>query len=99
MARTGKLMSVTGPKLPMWYRVFEVIVGTLSIAVALIVLVDPLLALWILILLLALGLLFVGVDRLVAGITGHPVGHGFPVLAVQEAPGPGSPPGSSPPKP
>ncbi len=89
-------MSASVPKLPTWYRALAVVVGILSIVVALIVLVEPLLALWVLILLLALGLLFVGMDRLVAGITGHPMVHVFPVLAVKERPEAGTPPASPP---
>lgn len=92
-------MAPTVPKLPTWYRVMAIVVGLLSIAVALIVLVEPLLALWLLILLLAIGLLFMGMDRLVAGITGHPMGHVISVVAVREGPEAGIAPGSPPTKP
>lgn len=81
----------------MWYRALAVVVGVLSIVVALIVLIEPLLAIWLLILLLALGLLFVGMDRLVAGITGHPMVHIIGVIPLKEGPGTGTPPGGGPP--
>lgn len=67
-------MAAAPMKLPVWYRTLAVIVGVFSIALALIVLVEPLLALWLLIFFLALALLMMGIDRLVAGITGHPFG-------------------------
>jgi hypothetical protein len=85
-------------KLPMWYRVLASIVGVLSIVLALIVLVEPVLALWLLIFLLALGLLFMGMDRLVVGISGHPLAWVEAMLppSMSSAAG-GTPPGSSPP--
>jgi len=67
-------MAAASMKLPTWYRTLAVIVGVFSIALALIVLVEPLLALWLLIFFLALALLMMGIDRLIAGITGHPFG-------------------------
>jgi hypothetical protein len=73
-------MAVSSVKLPTWYRVLAVIVGVMSIALALIVLVEPLLAVWLLIFFLALALLFMGMDRLVAGITGHPFGQMMPMM-------------------
>jgi len=73
-------MAASLVKLPMWYRVLAVIVGVMSIALALVVLVDPLLAVWLLIFFLALALLFMGMDRLVAGITGHPLGQMMPMM-------------------
>jgi len=95
-------MAATPMKLPMWYRTLAVIVGVFSIALALIVLVEPLLALWLLIFFLALALLMMGFDRLIAGITGHPFGQAVPLmppLIGVQAPGPstGSPPGQTPP--
>lgn len=60
--------------LPTWYRALAIVVGVISIALALVVLVEPVLALWILIYLLALALLVIGMDRLIAGISGHPLG-------------------------
>jgi len=73
-------------KLPMWYRVLASVVGVLSIVLALIVLVEPVLAVWLLIFLLALGLLFMGMDRLVVGISGHPL----PWVAAMFSPAPPS---------
>jgi hypothetical protein len=74
----------------------------MSIALALIVLVLPVLAVWLLIFFLALALLMVGLDRLIAGITGHPFGQmmGMPGLmggsdlgkSTGPAPGQGAPP-------
>jgi len=73
-------MAAVPIKLPMWYRTLAVIVGVFSIALALIVLVEPLLALWLLIFFLALALLMMGIDRLVAGITGHPFGQAVTLM-------------------
>jgi hypothetical protein len=64
----------TGGKLPTWYRALAVLVGVVSIVLALIVIADPVLGLAALVFLLALALLVMGVDRLMAGITGHPFG-------------------------
>jgi len=74
-------MVASSMKLPMWYRAFAVIVGVFSIGLALIVLVEPLLALWLLIFFLALALLLMGIDRLVAGVTGHPFGQMMPMMS------------------
>jgi hypothetical protein len=74
------LMAAVAMKLPMWYRTLAVIVGVFSIALAMIVLIEPLLALWLLILFLALALLMMGIDRLVAGVTGHPFGTAIPLM-------------------
>lgn len=68
-------------KLPAWYRAFAVIVGVFCIGLALVVMVEPLLALWLLIFFLALALLIMGIDRLVAGVTGHPFGQMMPMMA------------------
>jgi hypothetical protein len=65
-------MAVTSAKLPTWYRVLASIVGVMTIALAFVVLVDPVLAVWLLVFLLAFGLLFIGMDRLVVGISGQP---------------------------
>ena len=65
-------MAATVAKLPTWYRALAVIVGVLAMVSALIVLMRPLLAIWLLIFLLAVGLLVVGMDRLAAGISGQP---------------------------
>jgi len=93
-------MATPSPMLPMWYRVLAVIVGVFSIALALIVLVRPYLAIWLLIFFLALALLIIGVDRLVAGISGHPFGPMMPPLSADgtSAGGPaGAPRGPNPP--
>lgn len=88
-------MAESSPKLPTWYRALAVVVGVLSLALALVVLVDPLLAVWLLIFLLALGLLFMGMDRLIAGITGHPFSV-FWVASVKPGPEVGTPTGPGP---
>jgi hypothetical protein len=77
----------------MWYRVLAVIVGVLSIGLALIVLVDPLLAVWLLIFFLALALLMIGIDRLVAGISGHPFGQIMLMPVPASGGSAGTPPG------
>lgn len=92
-------MATSVPKLPMWYRVLAIIVGVLSIVVALIVLVDPHLAIWLLILLLAVGLLFMGMDRLTAGISGHPMVHVLGMVPFTETREAAPTPGPSPPPP
>lgn len=95
-------MPLPSMQLPKWYRALAIVVGVVSIALALIVLIEPLLALWLLILLLAFALLVMGLDRLIAGITGHPFSSFAPVVAAEFATGsmgpPSQPPsGSSPP--
>ncbi len=96
-------MQSTSMMLPMWYRGFAVLVGLLSIALAIIVLADPALGLFALVFLLAFALMIIGIDRLVAGITGHPFGGGFLSPAqrglVNEALAGAPPPGGSPPSP
>jgi len=67
-------MAETAAKLPTWYRVLATIVGLMAIVSAVIVLADPVLAVWLLIFILAFGLLFMGMDRLVIGISGQPLG-------------------------
>lgn len=94
-------MAASPIKLPTWYRVLAVIIGVFSIALALIVLIEPLLALWLLIFFLAFALLLMGIDRLVAGISGHPFGGGMqlvpPYMGGAAAPPPsGKTPPSSP---
>ena len=89
-------MAADSAKLPMWYRVLATIVGVMSIGLALVVLVAPLLAVWLLILLLAFGLLFIGMDRLVAGISGHPFGWVGPMSASTPIPPTGATPISTP---
>ncbi len=96
-------MQSSSVMLPMWYRGFAVVVGLLSILLAVIVLVDPALGLFALVFLLAFALMIIGIDRLVAGITGHPFGGGFLSPAqrglVNEALGSNPPPGGAPPNP
>ena len=67
-------MAVHELKLPTWYRVLAIVVGVMSIVLALIVLVFPVLAVWLLIYILAFALLMIGIDRLVRGDNGSPVG-------------------------
>lgn len=83
-------------KLPTWYRALAVVVGILCIVSALIVLADPLLAVWLLIFLLGFALLVMGIDRLVAGVTGHPFGTWIPFAPPA---GGAMTPGASPPTP
>ena len=89
-------------QLPMWYRVLATAVGAISIALALVVLVVPALAVLLLIFLLGFALLVIGIDRLVTGITGHMYGWPGPLgTGLPGAPGAGAPPAGpgNPPKP
>ena len=56
----------------MWARLLAIIVGVFSIAAAVFVLLFPGVAILTLVLLLGIALLFMGFDRLAAGISGHP---------------------------
>jgi hypothetical protein len=90
-------------KLPDWYRAIAILVGVVSIALAFVVLAFPGLAVLTLVFLLALALLVIGVDRLMAGITGHPWGPAFPLAPFAPpkdggASAPESPAETSPPK-
>jgi hypothetical protein len=67
-------MEPIGHRLPGWYRVLATVIGLVSIGLAFVVLADPALGVLTLVLLLALALLVIGIDRLVAGLTGHPFG-------------------------
>lgn len=58
--------------LPTWARVLTILVGVFSIAAACIVLLFPGIAVLTLVLLLGVALFFIGIDRLAAGVTGHP---------------------------
>jgi len=78
----------SGARLPNWYRVLATVIGLISIALAFVVLADPTLGLLTLVFLLGFALLVIGIDRLVAGISGHPYG----ILQVPS----GGPPGSAP---
>ncbi len=84
-------------KLPSWYRALAIVVGVVSIALAFIVLVIPALGALLLIFLLALALMVIGIDRLVAGVSGHPYGWSVAVLPAMA--GPSGPGGASPPSP
>jgi uncharacterized membrane protein HdeD (DUF308 family) len=81
-------MAATTAKLPTWYRVLATIVGVMALISAMIVLADPVLAVWLLILLLAVGLLFIGMDRLVIGISGQPMWWMGPMTPPVSAPAP-----------
>ena len=84
-------------KLPNWYRALAVVVGVVSIGLAFIVLAYPALGALLLIFLLALALMVIGIDRLVAGVSGHPYGWIMPARPGPAAPpGPGSAPPSQP---
>jgi len=92
-------MAATAAKLPTWYRVLAIVVGIMALVSAMIVLADPVLAVWLLVFLLALGLLFMGMDRLVIGISGRPLWLVIPVAPASASPSMGSVPGTiSPPK-
>lgn len=65
-------MTAGALKLPSWYRVLAAAIGVLSIILAFIVLFDPTLALFFLVFLLALAFMLLGIDRLLAGLSGHP---------------------------
>jgi len=90
--------------LPTWYRAVAIIFGLITVGLALLVLADPALGLFALVFLLAFALLVMGVDRIIAGITGHPFGW-MPgaMRGVVGSPGPGTesipPGGHSPPSP
>ncbi len=87
----------SGAKLPTWYRAFATFVGLLSIVLALVVLADPVLGVAVLVLLLGFALLVIGIDRLVAGVTGHPFGFAPGLQPLVGSPPPSSGPGGSPP--
>jgi hypothetical protein len=67
--------------------------GIISIALAFVVLAFPALALALVIFLLGFALLVIGIDRLMAGLTGHPFGW-MPGMQPPTAPGAGVPPAS-----
>jgi uncharacterized membrane protein HdeD (DUF308 family) len=74
--------------LPMWARVLAIVVGIASIVLAFVVLAYPGLAVLTLVFLLALAFLFIGIDRLIAGVTGHPFHLLMPLAAPREPPSP-----------
>jgi uncharacterized membrane protein HdeD (DUF308 family) len=73
--------------LPTWARVLAAIVGIVSLCLGLVVLVYPGLAILTLVFLLATAFLFIGIDRLMAGITGHPYYWLAPMTSLTSAPG------------
>jgi uncharacterized membrane protein HdeD (DUF308 family) len=81
-------MSNPSVRLPTWYRVVTIVVGLISIGLAFVVLLDPGLALLTLVFLLGFALLVIGIDRIIAGITGHP--YGWAPLSASHV-GPGAP--------
>ncbi len=92
-------MATGSLQLPMWYRVLALIVGVVSIALALVVLVIPALGVLLLIFLLGFALLVIGMDRLVTGITGHLYGWSMPMAGMLGGSAPGAPPQPGPPTP
>jgi len=56
----------------MWARLLAIVVGVFSIGAAFFVLLFPGVAILTLVFLLGFALLFIGFDRLAAGISGHP---------------------------
>jgi hypothetical protein len=89
-------MALPSMRLPAWYRGFAIFIGILSMVLAFVVLADPGLGVALLIILLAFALIIIGIDRLVAGITGHPFGLTMnPLGALTPASSP--PPGTNPP--
>jgi uncharacterized membrane protein HdeD (DUF308 family) len=58
--------------LPGWARALAIVVGIVSLILGVVVLLFPTLGLLTLVFLLAIAFLFIGIDRLIAGITGHP---------------------------
>lgn len=83
------VMETTTAKLPGWYRALATVVGLISIALAFVVLAFPGLAVLTLVFLLGFALLVIGIDRVAAGITGHPFGW----MNVMQPPA-GTPPSS-----
>ncbi|MFZ1023796.1 MAG: DUF308 domain-containing protein [Thermoplasmata archaeon] len=67
-------MQASTVRLPSWYRALTAVVGLIAIALAFVLLAYPGIALLTLVFLLAFALLVIGIDRLIAGITGHPFG-------------------------
>ena len=60
--------------MPGWARAFAVVVGLLSVIAGFLVLIFPGLGLLVVVYFLAFALIFLGLERLAAGITGHPFG-------------------------
>lgn len=68
-------MTLTG-----WARAFAIVVGIAAIILAIVVLADPALGLATLVILLAIAFLFIGIDRLISGVTGHPYSMMMPMV-------------------
>ena len=89
-------MATPLPTLPTWARALAIVVGLVAIVAGIIVLVFPGVAILTLVFLLGIALLFIGIDRLMSGITGHPYQGMFGMPLAP--PGQMQPPGSPPPK-
>lgn len=89
-------MAASAPTLPTWARALAIIVGLVAIVAGIIVLVFPGIAILTLVFLLGIALLFIGIDRLMSGITGHPYQgmFGMPLAPPAQTP----PSGNQPPK-
>lgn len=70
--------------LPGWARALAIVVGVVSLILGIVVLLNPSLALLTLVFLLAIAFLFIGTDRSIAGITGHPYYWLTPVTAASD---------------
>jgi uncharacterized membrane protein HdeD (DUF308 family) len=66
-------MAGAGKMFPLWLRAASGVVGVLSITLAIIFLAFPALAVGTLILLLSIGLLFVGIEAIAAGVIGREI--------------------------
>ncbi len=64
-------MEIDRVKMPAWMRGLSVVFGIIAIGGSLLVLADPALGVSLLIVLLSIGLLFMGVDRLMVGLSGR----------------------------
>ncbi len=75
----GRLtIGISGIEIPGWMRTLAIIVGVASIVASIIVIIYPAIAIAILVMLLAFGLLLIGIERLANGISGRtyiPVAH------------------------
>ncbi len=89
-------MAAATVTLPTWARALAIVVGLVAIAAGIIVLVFPGIAVLTLVFLLGIALLFIGIDRLMSGITGHPYQGMFGMPLAPPAQPPAS--GGSPPK-
>ncbi len=71
-------IGISGIEIPGWMRTLAIIVGIASIVASIIVLIYPAIAIATLVMLLAFGLLLIGIERLANGISGRtymPVAH------------------------